>query len=236
MIFENIKGLIKTSLIDFPGKIAAVLFVGGCNFRCPYCYNVDLVLTPSQLPTVNQEELARFLDSRRGWLDGVVVSGGEPTIYPDLPQLLSWIKEFGYLVKLDTNGSNPELLQRLIDSSLVDYVSLDVKAPISSGKYQLFTQGNDGAQFVKTAAEILMSSSVPYELRTTVVPGIVSKEDILQIASEFKGARRYYLQQFRAEPRLVDPSFSSVKPYPLEFLYELRNRVSSNFGVCRVRA
>jgi pyruvate formate lyase activating enzyme len=236
MIFENIKGVIKTSLIDFPGKIAAVLFVGGCNFRCPYCYNMDLVLTPSQLPTVSKEELFKFFSSRKGWLDGVVVSGGEPTIYPDLPQLLGWIKEFGYAVKLDTNGSDPHMLQSLIDGGLVDYVALDVKAPLDFSRYQVFSQGCDGVEKIRTAAEILMSSNISYEFRTTVVPGLVSREDILQIAQELRGAQRYYLQQFRPEPRLIDPGLASVRPYPLEFLYELRKEVSPYFKICKVRA
>ncbi len=235
MIFENIKGFLKTSLIDFPGKIASVLFLGGCNFRCPYCYNADLVLNPSSLPSPCQEDLDRFFRSRKDWLDGVVISGGEPTIHQDLPQLLEWIKGFGYAVKLDTNGSNPLLLQKLVGGGLVDYVALDVKAPLTPEKYRLFSQG-DGVGEVRTAAEILMSSSIPYEFRTTVVPGLVSREDILQIAQELKGAQRYYLQQFRPEPRLVDPTFSSVKPYPLEFLHELRKQISPHFGVCRVRA
>jgi len=236
MIFENIKGLVKTSLVDFPGKIAAVLFVGGCNFRCPYCYNTELVLTPFQLPTLTQERLTRFFCSRKEWLDGVVISGGEPTIYPDLPALLGWIKEFGYAVKLDTNGSNPDMLQALIDGGLVDYVALDIKAPLSSERYQVFSQGCDGVEKIRTAVEILMSSGVSYEFRTTVVPGLVSREDVLQIAQKLKGAQRYYLQQFRPEPNLVDPSFCSIKPYPLEFLYELRREISPYFKVCRVRA
>jgi pyruvate formate lyase activating enzyme len=235
MIFESIKGFIKTTLIDYPGKIASELFLGGCNFRCPYCYNTDLVLNPSSLPSPSQEELARFFHSRRGWLDGVVVSGGEPTIHQDLPQLLEWIKGFGYAVKLDTNGSNPLLLQKLVGGGLVDYVAMDVKAPLTHEKYCVFSQGN-GVGEVKTAAEILMSSPIPYEFRTTVVPGFVSREDILQIAQELKGAQRYYLQQFRPEPRMVDPACSSIKPYPLEFLHELRKQISPYFGVCRVRA
>jgi pyruvate formate lyase activating enzyme len=235
MVFENIKGFIKTSLIDYPGKIACVLFMGGCNFRCPYCYNTDLVFHSSSLPSPTQEDLAKFLHSRRGWLDGVVVSGGEPTIHQDLPQLLEWIKGFGYAVKLDTNGSNPLMLQKLLEGGLVDYVAMDVKAPLSPERYRLFSQGN-GIGEVRTAVEILMSSSVPYEFRTTVVPGLISREDILQIAQELKGAQRFYLQQFKPGPRTVDPSFSSVKPYPLEFLQELRRQISPYFGVCRVRA
>jgi pyruvate formate lyase activating enzyme len=208
--------------------------MGGCNFRCPYCYNTDLVFHPSSLPSPTQEDLAKFLHSRRGWLDGVVVSGGEPTIHQDLPQLLEWIKGFGYAVKLDTNGSNPLMLQKLLEGGLVDYVAMDVKAPLSPERYRLFSQGN-GIGEVRTAVEILMSSSVPYEFRTTVVPGLISREDILQIAQELKGAQRFYLQQFKPGLRTVDPSFSSVKPYPLEFLQELRRQISPYFGVCRVR-
>ncbi|MEM2282624.1 MAG: anaerobic ribonucleoside-triphosphate reductase activating protein [Candidatus Hadarchaeales archaeon] len=233
-MFEHVKGLLKTSLIDYPGKVAAVLFLGGCNFRCPYCYNTDLVLNPSSLPSLTQEELSRFLASRKGWLDGVVISGGEPTIHENLPQFLAWIKEFGYAVKLDTNGSNPSMLQSLIERELVDYVALDVKAPLVHERYVTFSQLNGGEE-VRRAAEILMGSSIDYEFRTTVVPGLLSREDILMIAEQLKGAKRYYLQQFRPSEKLVDPVFCSVRPYPLEFLQKLRDEISAYFKVCRVR-
>lgn len=229
----GIYGVTKTSLIDYPGKIAAVLFMGGCNFRCPYCYNVDL-LNPSSLQPISMQWLEKFLSSRKKWLDGIVISGGEPTCHPNLPALLEWVKSFGYLVKLDTNGSNPCMLQEVVNKGLVDYVAVDVKAPLTSERYSVFSLAN-GAENVKKSIEILLSSSIDYEFRTTVVPSILTREDIIQIATEIRGARRYYLQQFRPGPRLVDPSLSSLKPYPFTYLKSIRDEISHFFGVCEVR-
>ncbi len=235
MPWGSIKGIIRNSLIDYPGKISAVLFLGGCNYRCPFCYNSDLVLRPHELPSIPKEELVQFLESRKEWLDGIVISGGEPTLCPKLTELLELIKGMGYAVKIDTNGSNPAILDRLISRGLVDYVAVDIKSPLFPDRYQIFTQANDGVGQVKHTVEMLMSSDIEYEFRTTIVPEIIKPQDILQIAQQLKGAKRYYLQQFKPSKSTLDPYYSTLPPYPLELLYQLRDKISGFFRICRVR-
>jgi pyruvate formate lyase activating enzyme len=232
------KGLQRVSLLDYPGKIAAIAFVGGCDFKCGYCYNRDLVLNPQVLPSISEEEVLSHLEANRGWLDGLVVSGGEPTIHPELPSFLEKVKRLGYSVKLDTNGSNPEMLAQLIEKGLVDYVALDVKAPLAEDKYQavIGTRADGVLKEVEKSVGLLKSSNgIDYEFRTTVVPGLVSKEDILLIAKQIGGAKRYYIQQFKADGSHVDERYSNTVPYPLELLQEIRNQVAHNFQVCKVR-
>ncbi len=232
------KGLQKISLLDYPGKIAAIVFVGGCNFRCPFCYNRNLVLNSEQSPSLREGEILEYLEARREWLDGVVVTGGEPTIHPGLPSFLEKVKKMGYSVKLDTNGSNSKMLAELFEKHLVDYVALDVKAPLVEDKYQaaIGIQANGALGEVEKSIDLLLSSNgVDYEFRTTVVPGLLSKDDITQIAERIGGAKRYCLQQFKSNNSHVDEKYSKVAPYPLEFLHEVQKQVTLNFQVCKVR-
>ena len=231
------KELQRVSLLNYQGKVAAVIFVGGCNFRCPFCYNRGLVLNPESPPSLREEEILRYLKKRRDWLDGLVVTGGEPTIHAGLPEFLEKVKEFGYGVKLDTNGSNPKMLEELIEKGSVDYVALDVKAPLIEERYQAVTgtQGRGVIEEVETSIALLRSNGVDYEFRTTVVPGLLTKEDILLIAERIKGAKRYYLQQFKPTGSHIDERYSEVTPYPLELLHEIRWQIAHDFEICGVR-
>ena len=231
------KGLQKISLLDYPGKLAALIFVGGCNFRCPFCYNRDIVLNPESSPSLREEEILGYLKTRMEWLDGVVVTGGEPTIYPGMPSFLEKVKKLGYSIKLDTNGSNPKMLAELLEKNLVDYIALDVKAPLLEERYQEAT-GTQGCvlEEVKRSIALLRSSNgIDYEFRTTLVPKLLSEEDVILIAERIKGAKQYYLQQFKPTGSHVDESYSSVKPYPLEILQEIQRKIAHNFQICRVR-
>lgn len=232
------KWLYRVSLLDYPGKIAAIAFVGGCNFRCGFCYNRDLVLNSQALPSISEEEVLRYLEENKGWLDGLEVTGGEPTLNPELPSFLEKVKALGYSVKLDTNGSNPKMLAELLEKHLIDYVALDVKAPLAEDKYQaaIGTPVNGMMKDIEKSIELLRSSNgIDYEFRTTVVPELMSKEDIALIAERISGAKRFYIQQFKASSSHVDERYSGVAPYPLEFLEEVRDRIAQNFQVCRVR-
>lgn len=232
----NFKYLQRVSLLDYPGKIAAICFTGGCNLRCGFCYNRELVLNPESLPGINEEEVLRYLGGHRDWLDGFVVTGGEPTVHPDLPDFLSKVKSLGYSVKLDTNGSNPRMLEELVQRGLVDYVALDVKAPLVEERYHgVVGQCTNGVvDNVRKAIEMLLSGNVEYEMRTTVIPEL-SREDILSIAEQIRGAKRYYLQQFVSNGTHVDGRYSSVTPHPFEFLQRVRSEIGGYFGICRVR-
>jgi pyruvate formate lyase activating enzyme len=241
----QVGGLQKLTLIDYPGRLAATVFFMGCNFRCPFCYNPELVL-PEKIKKqskIPEKYFFDFLKERKGLLGGVCVTGGEPTLNKDLPAFIRKIKKLGFLVKLDTNGSNPEMLKKLINSKLVDYVAMDIKAPlgakVQSSKfkvqsYEKATGIKADLDKIKKSIGIIKNSGIDYEFRTTVVPTIHTKEDILQIARNISPAKKYYLQNFRSE-KTIDPKFEKIKPYPQEFLLEIQKAISPFFEVCQVR-
>jgi len=203
-------GIQRTSLIDFPDRVSTVLFTPGCNLRCPFCHNWRLVLQPKG-PFLSEDEAFQILRSRRKYVNAVVVTGGEPTIHPDLPVFLRRLKEEGFAVKLDTNGFFPQVLEECLP--YVDYVALDVKTTLE--KYALL-----GARDVKdylVTVSMLKRGKVNYEFRTTVVPGFVDEEDIPKIGEIVKGAKRFVFQQFIPGDTL-DEKFNRVKPYPSEII------------------
>lgn len=195
-----ILGLSKTTLLDFPGHVAATLFIGGCNFRCPYCHNRDIVLKNESLIPLTTEEIFAFLKKRRNVLTGVCITGGEPTLYPDLPDLIRQIKELGYLVKLDSNGTNPQMLHYLIDSGLIDYCAMDIKnAPEKYGITVGFHSHHPKLDLtaINESVHILMQQKlIPYEFRTTVVKELHEESDMLAISQWIAGADAYFLQSY----------------------------------------
>jgi len=230
----KIGGLQKLTLIDYPGRLAATVFIIGCNFRCPFCYSPELVL-PEKIknqPKISEKDFFDFLKERKGLLEGVVICGGEPTIHLELPDFSQKIKNLGYLVKLDTNGSNPEMLKKLIDKKIIDYVVMDIKAPRE--KYSKAAGVKVDIRKIEESLNILKKGKVGYEFRTTVVPTILEKKDILKIAQWIGPAQKYYLQNFRPE-KTLDPKFEKIKPYPQEYLLEIQKAVSPFFEVCQVR-
>ncbi len=201
----RISGIQKLTLLDYPGKVACTMFTSGCNFRCPFCHNALLVL-PERIEEsfLTEEEIMGFLKKRFGVLDGVAVTGGEPLLHADMPQLLEKIKAIGYKVKLDTNGSNPKLLREIIEAGLVDMVAMDIKnAPEAYGK----TIGieNYDVSKVEESKNLLLSGVVDYEFRTTVVKGLHTKESLVSAAKWIEGAKEYYLQQFKDSGDLILP-------------------------------
>ncbi len=198
----RIGGFQKLSLLDYPGKLSAIIFTLGCNFRCPFCYVPHLVL-PEMMKKIKEipvEYVLAYLKKRRRFLDAVVVSGGEATIHSDLPDFLKQIKSMGYLVALETNGSNSKMLRQLISDGLVDYVEMDLKAPLKFNKYNRAVGGvltEETFKNIRESMEMLLASSIDYEFRTTLVKELHTKEDILEICRSIEGARRYYLQNFR---------------------------------------
>ncbi|MEM2130568.1 MAG: anaerobic ribonucleoside-triphosphate reductase activating protein [Candidatus Bathyarchaeia archaeon] len=201
-------GLQKVSLIDYPKKIAAVLFTPGCNLRCPYCHNWRIAVDPKP-PFLQEAAALALLESRKKYVDAVVLTGGEPTMHKELPKFLAKLKSQGFSIKLDTNGFYPEVLEACL--AYVDYVALDVKTSLE--KYRL-VGASDTVAFMRTV-EILKSGKVPYEFRTTVVPEIVTAEDITRIGEFVKGAKTYVFQQFVAQDTL-DKKFEALKPYTPE--------------------
>jgi len=233
----EIGGLQKSTLIDYPGKIACTVFLVGCNFRCPWCYSSELVL-PEKIkkhPKIPQAEIFDFLRKRKNNLDGVVICGGEPTIHSSLARFLKKIKNLGFLVKLDTNGSNPGTIKELVGEGLVDYIAMDVKAPLDNRKYQEATGREVDVSGIKESIAIIKNSGIDYEFRTTVVPGIHSKEDIIRIAGSISPARKYFLQKFRPE-KTLDLSAEKKGIHTDEYLEEIRKDISHFFDVCQVRS
>src|SRR4030042_233161 len=232
----EIGGFQKTTFIDFPGRLAATIFLIGCNFRCPFCYSPELVL-PEKIkfqPRIPKKDFFQFLKERKGLIEGVVICGGEPTIHEDLPQFIEKIKDSGYLVKLDTNGSHPEMLKKLIDEKLIDYVAMDIKAPLTFSKYDEATGIKTDLKKIKKSIEIIKKSGIDYEFRTTVVPTVHTKENIIQIARDIKPAKRYFLQNFRPE-KTINPDFEEIKPCSKEFLAEIKKEIAKFFDACETR-
>jgi len=235
----KIGGLQKLTLIDYPGNLACTVFLSGCNFRCPFCYSAELVLPEkiARQPEISQKYFFDFLKQRKGQLDGVVICGGEPTINPDLPNFCSQIKKMGYKVKLDTNGSNPFLLAKILKNKLLDYVAMDIKAP--QEKYAQMI-GFDGCHTsyllnkIQKSIDLLKNGAVDYEFRTTFVPGLHTKDDISAIVRWLKPAKRFYLQNFRPE-KTLDPNLSTLRPYQADEMAGYLNLLTPFFETAQIR-
>lgn len=214
----EIHGFNKTTLLDYPGHVAATVFVGGCNFRCPFCHNAGLVLDPGSQPLMPEEEVLSHLKKRRGILEGVCITGGEPTLQPDLPDFIGKVRELGYLVKLDTNGYRPEVLMRLLAEGMLDYVAMDVKA--SPENYQR-ASGCPNLDFdrIEESISLLKRCKIPYEFRTTVVQGLHTVREFDAVGRLLEGGRVYYLQAFRDGEDVIQTGFSS---FPEEVMEEIR--------------
>jgi pyruvate formate lyase activating enzyme len=222
----QIGGFQKFSLIEYPGMISAIVFTRGCHFRCPYCYNSGLItFTPSQ-DDVPEQEVLEFLHRRRNFLNGVVVGGGEPTLQTDLIPFLDRLKRMGYLVKLDTNGSRPEVLIRLVQLRLVNFFAMDVKAPLH--KYKELIGVSFPVEKIKESIEIIINSGLKYEFRTTVVKPLLSEEDIKQIHGLLEEAGQYRLQEFLSGPRVLDQGLLEKEQYSQQKMEGMKEQFEKN--------
>jgi pyruvate formate lyase activating enzyme len=210
-----IGGLQKFSLADFPGKASAIVFTRGCNFRCPYCHNPELVDPNRFVAAIPEEEVIAFLRARVSRLRGVVITGGEPTIYPDLPEILKRIKALGFQVKLDTNGSNPELLERIISECLVDAVSMDVKAPLPS--YLRIVRAPVSTEEIRRSIRFIIKSGIQHEMRTTYLDSLLSTDDMREIGELVRGCMRFSIQPFRPT-KVLAPCLLEEKPPAMDKL------------------
>ncbi len=230
------KGWQKTSLIDYPDKISSVLFCGGCNLRCPFCYNRDLVLYPAKLEDLQEETVLGYLSENRALYQAVSVTGGEPTLYDELPAFLTRVKEQGLLVGIETNGTRRAMLGDLIADGLVDFVAMDLKAPLVLEKYRVASGiGDEGTfQNVLESVELITASEVDYEFRFTVVPDIHQSADVLKLGSQLKGAKRLVLQQFSPEQTL-NRDLQSRIPYSEEQFRDWQGQLEKMVTECTVR-
>lgn len=217
-----IKGLQKITLLDFPGKVACTVFTAGCNFRCPFCHNASLVTHTETAKTIPEEEIFAYLSHRRGILDGVGITGGEPLLQKDIAEFCRKIHDLGLLVKLDTNGSFPECLRDLIDQGLIDYVAMDIKN-CKEAYAETCGLRDMSAELpkIEESIRLLMQSGIPYEFRTTVVRELHSKERIAQLAKEIAGAERFFLQTFTDSGDLIGEGLSAYSAEEMEELLAL---------------
>lgn len=212
----KIGGIVKLTLIDYPGKLACIIFTQGCPFRCSFCHNPSLVIPSLFIPSMDEKEIFKFLEERKGKLEGVVISGGEPTIQEDLESFIQKVKDLGYLVKLDTSGIDPEKLQHLINKNLLDYITMDIKAPLN--KYEKIINRKIDIEKIKQSIEIIKKFK-SYEFRTTVIKEVHTKEDIIDMAQTIKNAKKYVLQTFIPNTTLKE-SFKNKNPISFSFLKE----------------
>lgn len=246
-----IGGLQKFSLLDYPEHLAAIVFTQGCNFRCQFCYNPMLVW-PREVgklqdntsresrevikeghPLIEEGDLFDFLKERTGKLDAVVITGGEPTMHSDLGEFIKKIKDLGYKVKLDTNGTSPEMVKKLIREKLLDYIAMDVKA--SPAKYDLVTGIQPDLKKVQESIIIIKESGLPHEFRTTVVPELVELADIKEMGEMIKGAEKWFLQKFVSDTDLVNKSFESMQSYSEDNLKKMCKEASRYAKECGIR-
>ena len=223
-----IGGFQKMTLLDYPGKIACIVFTHGCNFRCPYCHNAALVC--EEYDGISEQEIIDYLKKRKGILDGVCVSGGEPFLQKDLLDFLKKVKELGYCVKVDTNGTSPDLLRQAVEQGLCDYVAMDIKNSLD--KYAMTADAELDNKKIKESVEFLLSGRVDYEFRTTVTRELHTKEDMKEIGKLIAGAKRYYLQTFTDSGNLVGEGMSA---YTSDEMRELANMVREYVASVSVR-
>lgn len=228
----RIGGFQKFSLIDFPGKLSAIVFTQGCNFRCPYCHNPELVESSKFLDPIPEEEIFTFLETRKGKLDAVSITGGEPTLQPDLEEFVRKVKAMGFLVKLDTNGTNPKLVKKLIDAKLVDYLAMDIKAPLN--RYADVTRVNIDVEAIAESIELIKSSGVEYEFRSTLVKGLLSYVEVVNMAKLLGQAKRYFLQKFVAT-KTLDSSYMTATAFSDDKLQHLKESFDHSIGEFALR-
>ncbi len=230
----TIKGFIETSLIEWEGMVVAILFLSGCNYRCSYCHSPHLVYSSEDLETIPAESVMESLRKRKGWLDGVVVSGGEPTLQKGLKELLRRLKALGLKVKLDTNGSNPGVLEGLLEEGLLDCIAMDIKAPLREETYSKTTGGPCNVEALRRSIRIILQSGIEHEFRTTVCPGLLTEENMAEMAKDLLGTKRYVLQSFRPN-NCLDPSMLELKPYPAEILKKFKEIAQEYLEQCLIR-
>ncbi len=228
-----IKGWQKTSLIDFSPYTVSVIFLGGCSFRCDYCHNPDLVLNFNKIPDIDVNEVIEYLKSKKKWIDGVCITGGEPTIYKDLPEFVSKFKEIGMKIKLDTNGTNPLMIKELIEAKLVDYIAMDIKTVLE--EYEKVTVVNVDKDKIKESIDLIRNSSVDYEFRTTLIPGIVGKKEIFLIGKWLEGSKKFVIQNFRGTREIIENKLKDLQGYSKDELNEIVEEIKSFFEKVEVR-
>ena len=219
-------------MIDYPGEICAIVFTQGCNFRCPYCHNPELVNPEMYAECLTEEAIFSFLAKRKGKIDAVAITGGEPTIQHDLMDFVKRVRKTGYSIKVDTNGSHPEVIEQLISMKLLDYIAMDIKSP--ADKFKNLTKSDISYQKITQTIELIMKSGIPYEFRTTVLKRLLDENDIENIAHSIRNARLYILQQF-IPSKVLDRRLMHYESYSREELESLRKKITKSVSNILIR-
>jgi pyruvate formate lyase activating enzyme len=227
----DIGGFQKTSLLDYPSEVSAIVWTVGCNFCCPFCYNVDIVNKTVAL--ISEDEVFSYLKKRKNMLDAVVITGGEPFLQKDLKQFCQQLKTLGYLVKIDTNGTFADKLEALFDEGLVDYVAMDIKA--SKEKYNRLAGVSVDLKQIEKSIELIRKRAPDYEFRTTFVPGLLTKEDIVDIGRWLCGSKRFFLQQCKSDTALLSLDAENIVSYSEKYLAQCMQSIQCFFDECRLR-
>lgn len=227
-----IKGIQKTTLVDFEPYVSSTIFIGGCNWRCGFCHNRNLVVEPDKVDTIDEEDVLNFLKERKGLIDGVCITGGEPTIHAGLPDFVRKVKELGLKVKLDTNGSNPEMVGDLINEKLIDYVALDIKS--AKEDYDKAAGAEVDMAKIEDSIKTIRESGIDYEFRTTVFPGL-DERSMKDIGEWLKGGRKFVLQQFENDVPIIDESLKNRKPLQPEKLREFSKILKPYFEEVNIK-
>jgi len=227
MIF---KGIQKTSFIDYPDRPSTVIFTGGCNFRCSYCHNSELIYNHGE--DITENKVINFLEKRAKYIDAITISGGEPTLHKDLPSFIKKVKNKNFIIKLDTNGTNPEMLKYLLENKLIDYIAMDIKAPLK--KYECVTKCTVNIENIKKSIKIIINSNINYEFRTTAYKKLLNINDFNAISNDIKGANKYIIQNFRDSDYVLDGKgiFNSFKK---DELNNIKNSIKDNLQNVSVR-
>ena len=220
-----IGGVKKTSLLDYPDKVSSIVFTQGCNFNCGYCHNPSLLEFKSKNDIYSTDVFFDFLNKRKGKLDGVVITGGEPTLQKDLKLFIQKIKEMNFFVKLDTNGTNPEIIKDLLKNNLLDYIAMDIKSTID--KYNKVINKDINTQVIEQSINIIMNSGIDYEFRTTVLPSLISIEDFEKIGQLINGAKKYYLQKFLVQSEINNSELINERNYTDEDFGKIKRILSA---------
>ncbi|MBQ9448605.1 MAG: anaerobic ribonucleoside-triphosphate reductase activating protein [Acholeplasmatales bacterium] len=225
----QIAGFDKLSLLNYPDRVAATIFTNGCNFRCPYCQNSELVLDIQDNELIPEEEVLDYLRERKKLLDGVCITGGEPTIQPDLIEFIKKVKDIGLLVKLDTNGSNPQVIKTLLDNNLIDYIAMDIKSVFS--KYEIITCRNVNIDRLRESINLIKNSKIEYEFRTTVIKEFMTPEDI-ELIINYLNCKHYFLQKFEDRETNI---ISNLEAYTDQELKEIYNKLKQKYDYIQIR-
>lgn len=221
----NICGYQKTTLLDYPGHVAATIFTGGCNFRCPFCHNSDLVVNSTMSPCISQEEIFAFLKKRKNVLSGICITGGEPTLQTNLSEFIKKVRSLGYKIKLDTNGYRPDVISSLLEDNLLDYIAMDIKAGLSNYAKVSGIPNLDTSK-IKESISIIENSGIDYEFRTTVVKELHSQEDFLEISEMLSSSSPYFIQSFKDSGNILTPGLSSCDTETLnQYLAIVKNKL-----------